>query len=315
MGIINLSSKLINLARIDFAGNSGSAPGPVPPPEPDALKFTVNEGSQAGTITLTIPSGLTEQECTNIQYSLNGKTWVTFENHGQGLTITTPTLIAGDSVWFRGNATLISKSTSKYSRFTTSSSDFKISASGSIMSLIGDSETLTECAFYYLFNSCTSLTTAPELPATTLAGNCYNRMFTDCTSLTTAPKLPATILAGGCYSYMFSGCRLTTAPELPATTLELGCYQYMFRRCNLTTAPELPATTLVNDCYSNMFNGCANLSRITMLATNISAANCLNNWVQRVAATGTFIKDPDMTTLPTGTSGIPSGWTVEDYAG
>ena len=47
-----------------------------------------------------------------------------------------------------------------------------------------------------------------------------------------------------------------------------------------------------------------------MLATNISASNCLSNWVNNVASTGTFVKHPDMTTLPTGTSGIPEGWTV-----
>ena len=52
-----------------------------------------------------------------------------------------------------------------------------------------------------------------------------------------------------------------------------------------------------------------------MLATNISASNCLSNWVQYVASSGTFVKHPDMTTLPTGTSGIPSGWTVVNDGG
>ena len=33
------------------------------------------------------------------------------------------------------------------------------------------------------FSNCTSLTTAPELPATTLANNCYSKMFSGCTSL------------------------------------------------------------------------------------------------------------------------------------
>jgi hypothetical protein len=47
-----------------------------------------------------------------------------------------------------------------------------------------------------------------------------------------------------------------------------------------------------------------------MLATDISAIDCLYNWVSNVASTGTFVKHPNMTTLPTGTNGIPSGWTV-----
>lgn len=39
-----------------------------------------------------------------------------------------------------------------------------------------------------------------------MAGYCYSSMFDGCTSLTTAPSLPATTLAGYCYYYMFNGC-------------------------------------------------------------------------------------------------------------
>ena len=34
-----------------------------------------------------------------------------------------------------------------------------------------------------MFSICTSLTQAPELPATTLAASCYRSMFSGCTSL------------------------------------------------------------------------------------------------------------------------------------
>ena len=57
-----------------------------------------------------------------------------------------------------------------------------------------------------MFYGCSSLTSAPELPATTLANYCYSYMFYGCTSLTSAPELPATTLTGGCYSYMFYNC-------------------------------------------------------------------------------------------------------------
>ena len=57
-----------------------------------------------------------------------------------------------------------------------------------------------------MFQGCTSLTQAPELPATTLARGCYVGMFQGCTSLTQAPELPATTLAEGCYYKMFSDC-------------------------------------------------------------------------------------------------------------
>ena len=177
------------------------------------------------------------------------------------------------------------------------------------------STTLAEYCYHSMFNGCSSLTTAPELPATTLADSCYYRMFNGCSSLTTAPELPATTLANSCYSEMFSGCSsLTTTPDLPATRLKKNCYYGMFHGCkSLTTAPELPATTLGEYCYESMFNGCSKLNNITMLATDISATYCLSNWVSNVASTGTFTKNANMNSLPSGVNGIPEGWTVNNY--
>ena len=202
------------------------------------------------------------------------------------------------------------------------------------------STTLTEWCYHGMFWGCTSLTTAPELPATTLTIDCYEGMFYECTSLVNIPSiLPAITLSDNCYQSMFYGCTsLTTAPVLPATTLAEKCYSYMFRGCtslvnipsilpattladscyltmfygckNITTAPELPATTLASNCYEGIFYGCKKLTYIKMLATDISASSCLNRWVENVSSTGTFIKHP-VAVLPTGISGIPSGWTVE----
>ena len=176
--------------------------------------------------------------------------------------------------------------------------------------------TLAETCYGLMFSGCTSLTEVPSiLPATTLDKQCYFGMFEGCTSLTTAPELPATTLVYGCYNNMFADCtNLTTAPELPADTLVKGCYNGMFYHCtNLTTAPELPATTLAETCYRFMFSGCTSLNHITMLATDISANYSLYDWVNGVSSTGTFVKHPDMTSLPSGIKGIPKGWTVIDY--
>lgn len=175
--------------------------------------------------------------------------------------------------------------------------------------------TLADQCYIGMFHSCTSLTSVPELPATTLTDNCYNSMFRGCTSLTSAPELPATTLAIYCYSEMFYGCKnLTSAPALPATTLTKQCYRSMFQNCtSLTVAPELPATTLTDWCYYEMFSRCSSLNYIKMLADDISASNCLQYWLSGVASAGTFVKAAGVT-IPTGTSGIPSGWTVEEVA-
>jgi hypothetical protein len=157
------------------------------------------------------------------------------------------------------------------------------------------------------------MTMAPALPATTLADYCYFAMFYGCTSMTMAPALPATTLADYCYGNMFYGCtNLTTASELPATTLANSCYASMFQDCtSLTTAPALPATTLVHRCYNFMFSGCTKLNSVTCLATDISAVECTNYWLNGVAKTGTFTKAESMEGWTTGSSGIPSGWTVK----
>lgn len=133
----------------------------------------------------------------------------------------------------------------------------------------------TQC-YYFMFGGCTSLTIAPALPATTLAEGCYGSMFSGCTSLTTAPALPATTLADKCYKSMFYGCtNLTTVPELPATTLAKECYKWMFSNCtSLTTAPALPATTLVNDCYNAMFEGCTGITTAPALPATTLADRC-----------------------------------------
>ena len=132
--------------------------------------------------------------------------------------------------------------------------------------------------FCYLFNGCSVLTSAPELPATTLADHCYDQMFGGCTKLTSAPVLPATTLAVFCYTYMFYGCtNLTSAPVLPATTLAY-CYTGMFSGCTkLTSAPALPATTLADHCYADMFNGCTSLKTAPKLPATTLAGDCYYN--------------------------------------
>ena len=137
-------------------------------------------------------------------------------------------------------------------------------------------KTLATNCYNGMFYGCTSLTSAPELPAETLAEGCYSNMFLDCTNLNTAPKLPAKTLAEGCYSYMFLGCtHLNTAPELPATILAKACYERMFERCiYLNTAPELPATELAEDCYSYMFCDCRSLQKAPSLSAETLASGC-----------------------------------------
>ena len=178
--------------------------------------------------------------------------------------------------------------------------------------------------YMYMFANCQGLERAPELPAMTMSPTCYHRMFGDCTALTAAPKLPATTMADECYFSMFDGCTaLTVAPELPATTLANGCYSDMFAHCTaLTKAPVLSAPTLANNCYEGMFNGCSSLNYVKCLATDLGTLTTFSgesfytsthNWLNGVAATGTFVKAVGMEDwLMETADGIPADWTVKD---
>ena len=60
-----------------------------------------------------------------------------------------------------------------------------------------------EC-YFCMFQGCTSLTKAPELPATTLVYNCYFIMFMNCTSLNYI-KMLATHIPSSCMEYWVYG--------------------------------------------------------------------------------------------------------------
>ena len=243
-----------------------------------------------------------------IEFSTDGGlTWASDE---------TGNLSAGDKVLARGNVKSGLESTP-----LVNITGF-VSLEGNIMSIYDSTGFRTRTSFdgqndnlEWIFYGLTGLTSAENLilPLTTLTTSCYYGMFYGCTNLTSVPALPATTLRSFCYYSMFYGCTsLISAPELPATTLADYCYDNMFYGCtSLTTAPELPATTLADYCYNSMFYGCTSLNYIKCLATDISASDYTWEWVNGVSATGTFIKD-SLTSWPTGTNGIPSGWTVQN---
>ena len=132
-----------------------------------------------------------------------------------------------------------------------------------------------------MFNWCRYLKNAPELPATILKDQCYQNMFYACVSLTSAPKLPATKLAFNCYANMFSYCYwLKEAPELPATTLASQCYQDMFTNCSFNKAPKLPAEIMKSNCYAGMFAGCTNLTEAPELPAKQLESFCYSRMFQ-----------------------------------
>lgn len=128
--------------------------------------------------------------------------------------------------------------------------------------------TLSSSSGYYYFSMTWSIAASGDVTylinknwTDTLNGNyCFKLLFDACTSLTTPPELPATTLTQYCYSQMFRNCWITKAPSLPATTLQHMCYNEMFKWCSsLEELPALPTTTLATYCYYGMFQNCSKI--------------------------------------------------------
>ena len=274
------------------------SPTPVPSADYKGLAFI-----SSGESTVRLAQVGTPYEI-SLEYSTDESHWKPY-TIGETITLADSTFLLFRSGEHKNRK--FSKDDENYYHFEISG---PISAQGNIMSLLNRdfSTPLTFYGFFALFEGCTSLLSAPELPATTMEQGCYSQMFAGCTSLKSAPELPAEVLATNCYRYMFRGCstltsapelpatemgsycyngmfanctKLTSAPELPAKRLESNCYNCMFEGCtSLTSAPELPATYLVRECYHSMFNGCTSLASAPKLPATTLAWGCYSEMFQ-----------------------------------
>ena len=304
----------------DTLGNILWQAGPAPDPSTEYF-YVKNLTSSANT--LSIKKNDSSAPTITVYYSTDKTTWTSMGD--TDTTAITYSIPANSKVYLKATTDRWGgESGNTIYTSITCSNNFGIG--GNIMSLLyGDNfsgQTSFPSSsihnFTRLFYNSTNLKNIDNLvlPATTLDGYCYQTMFQNCSGLTTIPSnlLPATTLASGCYNSMFQNCTgITSVPSdlLPATTLASDCYKSMFYGCRgLTKSPELPATTLVSQCYYNMFKNCSSLNEITCYANNISASNCTKDWVNGVAATGTFYKKGSANWTLNSDNGIPTGWTV-----
>ena len=226
-----------------------------------------------------------------LQYSVNNGKWenvvvdkeVTFGGTNGDLHLRGTNINGTASGWYA------------YSTITFTEANVNVACTGDIRTLLDwriyNIVETNNARFGYLFKDCAVLTSAPELPATTLADFCYHSMFDGCTSLTTAPELPATTLAGNCYNSMFLGCT------------------------SLTAAPKLSAIELARACYCKMFSGCENLLSVTMLAPSdqiSKTTNCCLDWLLNAGTSATSrtlkVMDADAYTALEGNGDLPAIW-------
>lgn len=245
------------------------------------------------------------------QYSYDGVTWESWD--------LTPLPFGGTTkVYVRGYNKTLSYSNTIYEYFSFST-DAYVYVSGIVESLLdGDNEVLTygtQGILRQLFYQQTALRSAENLrfEAMSNSESCYQSMFNGCSNLLSAPELPATKLGYSPYRSMFSGCTsLIKAPSiLPAITIVAWAYGSMFNGCtSLVNAPLLPAETLVNNCYYYMFRGCTSLKSLKCHA-KVTASDATYGWLNGVNTSGTFYGYSEYG-WSSGASGIPTTWTFEE---
>ena len=201
--VFNLLVSLVLIAGFsacskDDSGNQQQEPEyPSPTPVPSAdykgLAFI-----SSGESTVRLAQVGTPYEI-SLEYSTDESQWKPY-TIGETITLADSTFLLFRDGEHRNHR--FSKDTENYYHFEISG---PISAQGNIMSLLNRnfSTPLSKYAFFALFEGCTSLLSAPELPATTMEYGCYAQMFSGCTALKSAPELPAEVLAMNCYQRMF----------------------------------------------------------------------------------------------------------------
>lgn len=121
---------------------------------------------------------------TSAEYSKDGVNWQSYNGNissdGSISSYVGIRLNKGEKLYVRGTIDPAGQSLAKHTKFVINGN---VEASGNINSLNNNSDVLPPAAYADLFNGCTSLMSAPELPSVNLSSQCYYRMFKGCTNL------------------------------------------------------------------------------------------------------------------------------------
>ena len=253
----------------------------------NTLTFTAQEAKS--TIKLTkIGSPFVD----GLEYRTNiNRVWSTYTINTE-ITLTN----IGDYVQFQNtNNNQLSVNTNNYVRFIMTGT---ITAAGNIQSMLNYSTSCSDYCYYSMFRGCSSLTVAPELPATTLATGCYHSMFYDCKNLefdfeTFLKSHKNSTLADYCFAHMVNGCTKVNENRklIPLsdwktnynTNYAESCYDGLYADCkSITQIPENYLTEIVGSTvsfkglggFSSWFKNCTNLRDVP---TNLLPFTSLTN--------------------------------------
>lgn len=264
----------------DYIDEPEPEPGPIPEPSDYDSAYLTIRALDDGVLSVN-----TREQA--VDYSVNEGLWLSISKQD------TPTsIIVGrwDIVSFRGTGG---------GKHLLENNTLRCKAWGNTMSLVwGDDfagkTDINKKDLRHLFSGCTGLEDARNVILPALSGweqysYAYMQMFGYCSALVYGPKV------------------------LPALKVPYFGYMNMFYGCTgLTAAPDILATDLTQQgCCHQMFYKCAKLARVKCLAASIGYMNCTTRWLEDVAASGVFVRNPSYN-WTRGVNGVPDGWTIID---
>lgn len=275
--------------------------------------FYVEDASGAAN-TLTIKKSNNALANKVFEWSTDKATWTEITiTDTTGVSLAVP---ANGRVYLRGNNGVLASSSS-YNLYMVASGLCKVGGDISTLLYIQGSVPIADSyAVYALFgNMQNKLIDAQDLviPFYKVGESGCSRLFFNCTALTNPCKMPNIANAAkSLFSNMYGGCTaLTNVMILPKTLIGSttnSMFAGMYSSCTtLIDGGTIPNITQAGYCFNAMFQHCTNLARIEVYANTWNTANS-QNWLDGVSPTGDFY-NLGGATIPTGTNGIPSGWT------
>lgn len=272
-----------------------------------------------------------------LEYSTDsGETWSDYHWSSSGYGGEVKLKHAGDTVMFRGDnarfgIVVYNGVTLSYEWGFNFKVDKQFNVRGNLMSLLNKngmspySFMVPAGTFNYLFYNCSTLIDSSDLTLMTelrsIAPWAYHALFCGCSSMTaTVPKINCGQLVDTRgFNNMFQNCTaLTSIPYPNATTIGNSAYSSYVRGTGITSY-EIPGDVpqiIGDNPWNGFFRQCSSLSSVTVHWTTWPTYNetvATSNWLNGVAAGGTFHCPASLTIPSRDTSGVPEGWTIETF--
>lgn len=189
----------------------------------------------------------------------------------------------------------------------------------SIRNLKFNNRTVKEYALNSIFESCTSLVDMMDLTTiNTVEARGLEMMFRNCRLLETPPDLRnvTTVADNGMYFMCYYCQKLKTSPDVRnITTVGKNGMQGFLSLCSLLIEPPdiRKVTTVGVNGMTEFMSNCRLIEYAYAPNVSVWTNSNFNSWLNNVAANGTLYK-PSGLSIPTNTtSGVPTGWTTQDY--